>query len=118
MPKPTPEQRGFARQLRHDLTDCEHLIWSHLRNRRLGGLKFRRQHPWPPYVLDFYCPERALVVELDGSQHLTPAGRAQDAQRTLHLHAAGLTVLRFSNLDVLDNLDGVLETIMNQAKPD
>ena len=56
------EQRQFARHLRHQLTDCERLLWSRLRNRGLARFKFRRQHPWPPYVLDFYCAELRLVV--------------------------------------------------------
>jgi very-short-patch-repair endonuclease len=102
-----PEQRLFAKQLRTQLTDCERLLWRQLRNRSLAGVKFRRQHPYPPYVLDSYCAELGLVVELDGGQHYDEAGRTKDRLRTAYLRRQGLEVLRFSNLDVLQNLDGV-----------
>lgn len=116
---PTPEQRQFARQLRTRLTDCERLMWSRLRNRGLAGLKFRRQHPFPPYVLDFYCPAVQLVVELDGGQHYDDGGLERDRLRTAYLQRQGLEVLRFSNLDVLQNLDGVLTEILRwiEARP-
>lgn len=95
--RPSPEQRRFAGALRSQLTDCERLLWRRLRNRGLAGFKFRRQHPWPPYVLDFYCAELRLVVKLDGGQHHDPAGLAWDWLRTAHLERQGLDVLRFSN---------------------
>ncbi|MCQ4288707.1 endonuclease domain-containing protein [Pseudomonas stutzeri] len=106
------EQRLFAKRLRSQLTDCERLLWRQLRNRQLGGMKFRRQHPSPPYVLDFYCAERMLVVELDGGQHYEEIGLEKDRLRTDYLERQGLEVLRFSNLDVLQNLDGVLTEIL------
>lgn len=109
---PSPEQRLFARKLRSQLTDCERLMWSRLRNRALAGLKFRRQHPCPPYVLDFYCAELRLVVELDGGQHYDEAGLERDRLRTAYLQRRGLEVLRFSNLDVLQNLEGVLTELL------
>jgi very-short-patch-repair endonuclease len=94
-------------------------MWSRLRNRRLAGLKFRRQHPWPPYVLDFYCAELRLVIELDGGQHYDNRGLEKDRLRTACLQRHGLEVLRFSNLDVLQNLDGVLREIVRwiEARP-
>ncbi|RRV49941.1 endonuclease domain-containing protein [Stutzerimonas stutzeri] len=109
--RPSPEQRRFAGALRSQLTDCERLLWRRLRNRGLAGFKFRRQHPWPPYVLDFYCAELRLVVELDGGQHYD-AALARDQLRTAHLERQGLEVLRFSNLDVLQNLEGVLTELL------
>jgi len=81
----SPEHRHFAGSLRSQLTDCERLLCRRLRNRGLAGFKFRPQHPWPPYVLDFYCAELRLVVELDGGQHHDPAGLARDRLRTAHL---------------------------------
>ncbi|WP_019342587.1 endonuclease domain-containing protein [Stutzerimonas stutzeri] len=108
----SPEQRHFARALRHQLTDCERLLWRQLRNRGLAGFKFRRQHPWSPYVLDFYCAELRLVIELDGGQHYDDAGLAKDRVRTEYLRRHGLDVLRFSNLDVLKNLDGVMTELL------
>ncbi len=109
----SPEQHLFARHLRHQLTDCERLLWRQLRNRGLAGFKFRRQHPCPPYVLDFYCAELRLVVELDGGQHFDEAGLAKDRLRTAYLQHHGLEVLRFSNLDVIRNLEGVLTEILS-----
>jgi len=76
--RPSPEHRHFAGSLRSQLTDCERLLCRRLRNRGLAGFKFRRQHPWPPYVLDFYCAELRLVIELDGGQHHDAAGLARD----------------------------------------
>ncbi|MBW8453068.1 endonuclease domain-containing protein [Pseudomonas stutzeri] len=110
------EQRQFARYLRQQLTDCERLLWRRLRNRGLAGFKFRRQHPWPPYVLDFYCSELRLVIELDGGQHYDDAGLAKDRLRTDYLRRQGLEVLRFSNLDVLQNLDDVLTELLRRVE--
>lgn len=106
------EQRLYAKRLRSQLTDCERLLWRQLRNRQLAGMKFRRQHPCPPYVLDFYCAERMLAVELDGGQHYEETGLEKDRLRTDYLERKGLDVLRFSNLDVLQNLEGVLAEIL------
>src|SRR3990167_1874413 len=95
--RPTAEQREFAKQLRHELTDCERLLWQHLRNRQLGGFKFRRQYPLPPYVLDFYCAELGLAAELDGGQHFSDEALYKDAERSRYLERYGVRVLRFSN---------------------
>ena len=117
--RPSPEQRLFAKTLRSQLTDCERRLWSRLRNRGLAGLKFRRQHPWPPYVLDFYCAELRLVVELDGGQHCDADGFERDRLRTTYLERHGLVVLRFSNLDVVHNMEGVLTELLRwiEARP-
>jgi very-short-patch-repair endonuclease len=102
-----PSQR--ARQLRRTSTDVERRIWSVLRDRRLSRYKFRRQHPIGPYVVDFACTKHALVIELDGGQH---ADSASDACRTAWLESHGWSVIRFWNNDVLNNTDGVIETIL------
>ncbi|WP_254460208.1 endonuclease domain-containing protein [Xanthomonas sacchari] len=101
----------YARDLRTGMTDAERLLWYHLRSGRLLGLKFRRQHPLPPYVVDFYCDARAMVIELDGSQHTL----AIDAMRTRYLQSQGMRVLRFWNNDVLQRLDAVLAHIVAVA---
>ncbi|WP_341987628.1 endonuclease domain-containing protein [Azorhizobium sp. AG788] len=106
---------GQARALRKSQTDAERRLWLALRDHRLCGLGFRRQHAIGPYVADFACLERRMVLEVDGGQHFEPAGAARDADRTAALAALGFTVLRFSNLDVLENLPGVLETIAAAA---
>jgi very-short-patch-repair endonuclease len=108
---PLPRQYlAFARTLRAGQTDAENLLWGLLRDRRLGGAKFRRQHPFPPYILDLYCHEAKLVVELDGGQHLESES---DRTRDAFLTKQGLRVLRFWNNEVLAETEAVLESIWN-----
>jgi adenine-specific DNA-methyltransferase len=99
-----------ARQLRRDATDVERLLWSALRNRQLHGHKFRFQATVGPFVVDFLCAEKRLIVELDGSQH----SDAADAKRTALLRRNGYQLLRFWNNQVIENLDGVLRAISAQ----
>jgi very-short-patch-repair endonuclease len=105
-----------ARQLRRDQTDAERLLWGHLRARRLGGVKFRRQDPRAPYIVDFICLERRLVVDLDGSRHGDDKAIAYDGRRSAFLNAQGFRVLRFWNTDVLKHLDGVLDDIRRELE--
>ncbi|MFS8042547.1 endonuclease domain-containing protein [Xanthobacter sp. AM33] len=107
--------RARARTLRGTLTDAERRLWGELRGHRLGGLSFRRQYPVGPYVVDFVCLPANLVIEVDGGQHYEAAGQARDRRRDLFLADKGFGVLRFSNLDVLNNMSGVLETISAAA---
>jgi len=100
-----------VRQLRREQTDAEKRLWFLLNSRQLGGAKFRRQHEFGPVVLDFFCPEQHLVIEVDGSQHLTEEGLARDRGRTRYLEKNGLRVLRFTDREVLLETDGVLESI-------
>ena len=100
--------RAFARGLRKAQTDAEVLLWQHLRSCRLDGLKFRRQHPVPPYVLDFYCDSAKVAVELDGSQHC----ESVDQERTRFLERHGIKVVRFWDNDVLKRTRSVLEAIL------
>jgi len=107
------EQTTRARELRHDATFPEKLLWSRLRNRQLAGIKFRRQFPLGPFVIDFYCDEARLTIELDGDSH---TGRATyDAERTALLHREQVRVVRVGNDDVLTNLDGVLEMLLREC---
>ena len=103
-----------ARALRHDATDVELILWRAL---RASGLphKFRRQHPIGRRIADFACPMRKLVIELDGGQHADAV--AADAARTAELAAHGYRIIRFWNNDVLENLDGVMETIRRALEP-
>ncbi len=105
---------GLAKRLRRDQTDAERTLWFRLRDRRLSGLKFKRQMPIHHYVVDFCCSDVRLIVELDGGQHGVCA--EADAARTKRLEELGYLVLRFWNNDVLTNIDGVLETIVSTAK--
>src|SRR5439155_9642824 len=99
-----------VRRLRRDQTDAERLLWLRLRDRRLGGLKFRRQKSIDRFVVDFFCADTKLIVELDGGQHGERG--EQDAERTRILESMGYLVLRFRNHDVIRNIDGVLEEIL------
>jgi len=105
--------RDFAKSLRRTQTDAEHRLWLHLRDRRLDGLKFRRQVPIEGYVVDFVCVHARLIVELDGGQHGDPAGEVRDAERTKILEAAGFHVIRFWNDDVERRLEAVLTAILD-----
>jgi lysyl-tRNA synthetase class 2 len=105
-----------ARRLRRYQTDAERALWFRLRDRRLRGLKFRRQMPIDCYVVDFCCESARLIIELDGGQHV--ARRNEDAERTAALEAKGYLVLRFWNNDVLQNTDGVVESIVDTLKPE
>ena len=108
--------KGRARQLRHELTEPEKRLWRNLSNKQLGGYKFRHQTRLDPFIGDFFCPQKALIVEVDGETHVPGA----DAQRDAALAERGLTTIRFTNDDVMTNIDGVLTAILNKlhALPD
>ncbi|WP_228277918.1 endonuclease domain-containing protein [Acinetobacter indicus] len=99
--------------MRHTATDAEHLMWQLLRAKRFMHLKFRRQHVIQPYIVDFYCHEIGLVIELDGGQHGTDDAIEYDTERTKFLEALGLTVVRYWNHDVLGRTGVVLEDLWN-----
>lgn len=98
-----------ARQLRANLTDAERKLWAHLRLRQIEGHKFRRQRPIGPYIVDFVCLERLLVIEVDGGHHMQRA--SLDARRDAWLASVGFTVLRFWDNQVLNEMAAVTETI-------
>jgi very-short-patch-repair endonuclease len=102
------------KNLRKNQTDAEAVLWRHLRNRQLGGFKFRRQHSFPPYIVDFVCIEKRLVVELDGGQHANAT--EADERRTKFLEHKGFSVVRFWNNDALGNTEAVLERILELLK--
>lgn len=103
--------RANARALRRNSTDAERILWSALRAGQLSGMVFRRQVPIERYVADFICHAAKLVIELDGGQHFSDESERADARRSAAIEAKGFKVLRFSNLDVMTNRGGVLETI-------
>lgn len=113
---PTQGAVSRARVLRRTLTPPEARLWVCLRGKKLGGLKFRRQHPIGAYVLDFYCAEARLAVEVDGQQHADPARSEHDLRRTEWLATQEIGVLRISAEDVRINLDGVLTWIRTNAE--
>jgi very-short-patch-repair endonuclease len=106
-----PKLKNAARVLRTHLTDSEQMLWSRLRRKQLLGVQFYRQKPLGHYVVDFYAPSVGLVVEVDGSQHFEAEQEAYDLQRTADLQSQGLRVLRFTNLEVLQETEAVVETI-------
>ena len=102
-----PQLLEFAKTMRHTATDAEHLMWQLLRAKRCMNLKFRRQHVIAPYIVDFYCHEIGLVIELDGSQHGMDYAIEYDAERTKFLEVLSLKVVRYWNHDVLSQMDVV-----------
>ncbi|MBI5072079.1 endonuclease domain-containing protein [Candidatus Falkowbacteria bacterium] len=105
-----------CRTLRRNQTDAERKLWSAIRDRQLGGIKFRRQFPVDKYILDFYAPEYHLGVEADGGQHFENPSQKYDETRTTELAKHGVRILRFTNLEILKNLRGVCEKILEVTK--
>jgi very-short-patch-repair endonuclease len=114
MPQFRPRPTKRAQRLRKNATDAERGLWRRLSKRQLGGFKFSRQMAVGPFVCDFLCRERGLVIEVDGGQHAERT--AADEIRTAFLEQNGLTVLRFWNNDILQNTDGVLQVILAELE--
>ena len=100
-----------ARNLRVNMTDSEQVLWKRLRGKQLRSVQFYRQKPIGQFIVDFYAPRAKLVVEVDGSQHFDPKHAKEDKSRTAALEQQGIRVLRFNNLQVLQELDAVVEAI-------
>ena len=100
-----------ARELRNNLTDAEHCLWQKLKRRQVKGVKFRRQQPIGPFIVDFVCFDRRVIVEVDGGQHTEQLHH--DEQRTRWLEAQGYRVLRFWNNDVLANTEAVAQAVFD-----
>jgi len=107
--------RTRARELRNNPTDAERMLWRQLRLWQIDGYKFRRQQPLGHYIVDFVCLEKRLVVEVDGGQHAEQQMK-YDSERDAWLAAQGFSVLRFWNDEVLKNIDGVKEIILNKLQ--
>ena len=105
------ELTPLAKNLREQSTDTEQRLWRHLRTKHIGGFKFRRQQPIGPYIVDFVCFEKKIIVELDGGQHSLPAEMQNDSRRHHWFEVQGYEVLRFWDNEVLTNIQGVLEVI-------
>ncbi|MBI4497881.1 MAG: endonuclease domain-containing protein [Chloroflexi bacterium] len=106
----------WCRALRQTTTDAETLLWKFLRARHVAGAKFRRQHQCGPYILDFFCPEHRLVIEIDGSQHREPDKMMADRARTRYLEARGLRVIRFTNLEVFQETEAVIMRMWEEVE--
>ena len=116
MTSEAPDLTHLARGLRRRQTSPERLLWSKLRDRRLDGWKFRRQMPIGRYIVDFCCPDAWLIIEVDGGQHAFDNALDRDFVRSRDLEQCGYLVLRFWNREVVENLDGICETILNTAQ--
>jgi very-short-patch-repair endonuclease len=111
----TEERR---KELRNNSTVAETVLWKYLKDRQLEGKKFRRQSSVGPYIVDFYCPEKRVVVELDGARHYGPAAGDYDDRRTRYLKERGIKVFRFENRTLYRDLEGVLEEIRKALRED
>ena len=107
----SPELKEYRQGLRNNLTPAEVTLWKYLKNKQLEGRKFRRQFSVGNYIVDFYCFEEKLAVELDGKEHYTDIGFQSDLDRTAFLKKQGIKILRFENEDVFNNPEGVLGEI-------
>jgi very-short-patch-repair endonuclease len=106
----------FRQKLRRELTPAEKIFWHQVGNRRFYNLKFRRQHGIGPYIVDFYCPERLLVVEIDGDTHAGDLAISKDSTRTQYIQKFGYFVVRYTNREVIFNINGVLEDLAIKLK--
>ena len=108
------ELTSKRKQLRNNATQTEKLLWYELRNSQLAGRKFRRQHSLGKYILDFYCPEQRLAIELDGGQHEDDKQKDHDEVRTEYLNSLRISVIRFKNTDVIFGRDSVINKILEK----
>lgn len=111
-----PELLRKASDLRKNMTKAETILWNYLRKRRLNGYRFRRQHPIYILIVDFFCYEALLVIEVDGEVHDTDYQKERDIERTKILNDLGLKEIRFKNTEVYNNIELVLDTIRTELK--
>jgi len=107
--------KKFSRVLRKKMTDAERKLWYRIRMKQIKGLQFYRQKPIGNYIVDFYCPKAKLVIELDGGQHYLKTEKEKDTIRNNYLNGLGLKVLRFSDVDVLRDINSVLKKIWDEV---
>jgi very-short-patch-repair endonuclease len=106
--------KKFSRILRKNMTDAERKLWYRIRMKQIKELQFYRKKPIGNCIVDFYCPKAKLVIELDGGQHYLQTGKEKDKIKDNYLRGLGLKVLRFSDVDILKDIDSVLEKIWNE----
>ncbi|MBM4055592.1 MAG: endonuclease domain-containing protein [Planctomycetes bacterium] len=103
--------------LRRNMTNAEIYLWSKLKGKQINGLKFRRQYGINQYIVDFYCPELRLAIEIDGGVHYYDSRRVTDLQRKNDIEVLGIKVLRYTNIDVIKNIKGVIQDIIEKTTP-
>ena|SRR3989338_5262248 len=101
----------YRRKLRRDLTPAEKLFWSKVSNRQFYNLKFRKQHGVANYIVDFYCPEKKLIIEIDGDTHASEKDIENDKKRDKYIASLGYVIIRYHNQDVRKNIEGVFEDL-------
>ncbi len=106
------------RNLRQEMPKAEMMLWLKLRGRGLNGFKFRRQYSIGKFIVDFYCPQLKLAIEVDGDSHFTENAVKNDIERQKIIEAFGITFLRFTNLDIYENLENVLDSIDIEMRKD
>jgi len=111
-----PESKYNRKELRKNLTPAEAFLWKQLQAKKLEGRKFRRQHGIENYIVDFYCAEEALIIELDGDVHMNPTAEEYDLKRTEYLEKLGFKIIRFENKMVFENLPSVILEIRENFK--
>lgn len=111
-----PNIFGKAKELRSRMTPAEIILWDKVRNKQILGLRFRRQHPISQFIVDFYCHQARLVIEIDGDIHQLPEVKERDDGRTFELEKFGLKVIRFKNDEVINNLPKVIYEITDLCK--
>jgi very-short-patch-repair endonuclease len=104
-----------AKKLRKKMTEAEKILWSRIRNRKVNGMYFRRQHPYGIYILDFFCFEANLVIEIDGLIHLSR--HEYDLERTKYLESSGLKIIRFTNTEIENRIEWVINKIQKAVDP-
>jgi very-short-patch-repair endonuclease len=109
--------KKFSQELRKNMTDAERLLWSKLRRKQLNNFQFYRQRIIGDYIVDFYCPKSKLIVEVDGGQHYQDEGSKRDKLRDDYIRNLGMRILRVSDKEVLQNLNGVVERIYEICNP-
>ena len=107
----SPKLIGLAKELRKNMTQAEKLLWGKLKNEQLMGFKFRRQHPISSFIVDFYCHNKKLVIEIDGGYHNSGYQKEYDLGRSDELRIYGIHLIRFTNEEIEDNLDAVVNKI-------
>ena len=110
------ELKEIRKALRLNGTSAEAVMWTQIKGRKINGRKWRRQFSVGPFIIDFYCPELKLGIELDGAPHFSPGGNEADEVRTNYLRGNGIRIIRFENKDIWTSLEGVIETIDRETR--
>ncbi len=111
-------EKDLRRRLRKEMPKAEVLLWSRLRGKQLLGKKFRRQYSVGPYSIDLYCPEARLAIEVDGDSHFAPGAKERDARRRHFIEGFGIRFVRFTNQNIYENLEDVVEAVAAALRVD